>query len=184
MSPETHLMILLGGDAGLRLGEIVALEWGDIDLHARRMVVQRADWLGQVNTPKGGRCRRLPLTQRLTSALKAGRHLRSNRVLSLENGSPFTRDRVIKAIRASERVAGVPHSGVHILRHTFCSHLAMRGAPAKAIQELAGHASLATTQRYMHLSPGATEDAIRLLDGASRLAPGSGEGSQERAVCN
>jgi hypothetical protein len=47
----------------------------------------------------------------------------------------------------------------------FCWHLAMKGAPSRAIQELAGHADLTTTQRYMHLSPAATEDAIRLLDG-------------------
>jgi len=40
----------------------------------------------------------------------------------------------------------------------------MRGAPARAIQELAGHADLSTTQRYTHLSPAATEHAIRLLD--------------------
>jgi len=40
----------------------------------------------------------------------------------------------------------------------------MRGAPARAIQELAGHEDLATTQRYMHLSPAAIESAIRLLD--------------------
>ena len=53
---------------------------------------------------------------------------------------------------------------MHILRHTFCSHLAMRGAPARAIQELAGHKDLSTTQRDMHLSPAAKEAAIRLLD--------------------
>ena len=76
----------------------------------------------------------------------------------------MTRDRVIKAIRGAQRAAGLPKAGVHLLRHTFCSHLAMRGAPARAIQELAGHADLTTTQRYMHLSPAATEDAIRLLD--------------------
>ena len=40
----------------------------------------------------------------------------------------------------------------------------MRGAPARAIQELAGHKNLSTTQRYMHLSPAALEGAIRLLD--------------------
>jgi site-specific recombinase XerD len=54
--------------------------------------------------------------------------------------------------------------GVHILRHTFCSHLAMRGAPARAIQEFAGHADLSMTQRYMHLSPAALDAAIRLLE--------------------
>jgi integrase len=42
---------------------------------------------------------------------------------------------------------------------------AMRGAPGKAIQELAGHEDLKTTMRYMHLSPAARESAIRLLDG-------------------
>ena len=82
----------------------------------------------------------------------------------MPDGSPITRDRVIKAVRGAQRIAGI-EQGVHILRHTFCSHLAMKGAPARAIHELAGHADLSTTQRYMHLSPAATEDAIRLLDG-------------------
>jgi site-specific recombinase XerD len=50
------------------------------------------------------------------------------------------------------------------MRHTFCSHLAMRGAPAKAIQELAGHADLSTTMPYMHLSPASLNQAIRLLE--------------------
>jgi integrase len=61
-----------------------------------------------------------------------------------------------------------------MLRHTFCSHLSMRGAPAGAIQALAGHQDLATTQRYMHLSPAAVESAIQLLDSPAVL-PGSGD---------
>jgi site-specific recombinase XerC len=43
-------------------------------------------------------------------------------------------------------------------------HLALLGAPARAIQELAGHQDLTTTQRYMHLSPAALETAVQLLD--------------------
>jgi hypothetical protein len=66
-------------------------------------------------------------------------------------------------LRAARR-AGLKNNGPHILRHTFCSHLAMRGAPARAIQELAGHKDLSTLQRYMHLSPAAIESAICLLD--------------------
>ena len=88
-------------------------------------------------------------------------------MLCLQDGTPITRDRVIKAIRSAQRVAASRQAGVHVLRHSFCSHLAMKGAPARAIQELAGHADLSTTQRYMHLSPAATEDAIRLLESSS-----------------
>ena len=73
-----------------------------------------------------------------------------------------------RVLRASHR-AKVSQDGVHILRHTFCSHLAMRGAPPRAIQELAGHRELGMTQRYMHLSPAALDGAIRLLDQPSIL---------------
>lgn len=68
--------------------------------------------------------------------------------------------------------------GVHILRHSFCSHLAMRGAPARAIQELAGHKDLAMTQRYMHLSPAALDAAIRLLEEPAG-PPRAGRGLQD-----
>jgi site-specific recombinase XerD len=66
-------------------------------------------------------------------------------------------------MRKAARRANVKPA-VHILRHTFCSHLAMRGAPARAIQELAGHQDLQTTQQYMHLSPSAVDAAIRWLE--------------------
>jgi site-specific recombinase XerD len=73
-------------------------------------------------------------------------------------------------VKRASRRAGLAHDGVHILRHTFCSHLAMRGAPARAIQELTGHAELSMTQRYMHLSPAALDAAIRLLDAPQNAA--------------
>ena len=104
--PDTYLMVLAGGDAGLRLGEIIALEWRDIDMAARRLTGERSDWLGHVNVPKGGRSRQLPMTQRLTAAVKAVRHLRGERVLCLPDGSPITRDRSIKAVRGAQRIAG------------------------------------------------------------------------------
>jgi hypothetical protein len=57
----------------------------------------------------------------------------------------------------------------------------MRGASPKAIQELAGHSSLTTTQRYMHLSPGAARDAIRLLEAPwqNRGKNGSSDNNEE-----
>jgi integrase len=70
-------MVLLDGDAGHWLGKIIALEWRDLDLTSRRLTVEPSDWLGHVTVPKGGRSRRLPMTQRLTAALKTARHLRS-----------------------------------------------------------------------------------------------------------
>jgi integrase len=158
-----HLIVLLGGEAGLRCGEIMALEWRDVDLGNRQLSVARSEWKGHVTAPKGGRVRHVPLTERLTEALKTTRHLRGPRVICDEKGQPLTQKVVQVTVRRVARRAQVK-PGVHILRHTFCSHLAMKGAPARAIQELAGHQDLTTTQRYMHLTPAALEAAIGLLN--------------------
>jgi integrase len=163
-SPDAYLVVLLGGEAGLRRGEIAALEWGDVDLKKRQICVQRAVWKGHTEAPKGGRLRYVPLTQRLTAALQAARHLRSGLVFADHNGKAVNEKIIADHVDHSARAAKLKHRGVHVLRHSFCSHLAMRGAPARAIQELAGHADLRTTQRYMHLSPAALESAIRLID--------------------
>ncbi len=166
--PNAELIVLLGGEAGLRCGEMIALEWADIDLGKRQACIQRSNWDGHITAPKGGRLRYIPLTKRLTQALREHRHLRSSLVICNERGAVLTRKVVRGCVVRAARRGHVQNDGVHVLRHTFCSHLAMRGAPARAIQELAGHANLSTTQRYMHLSPAAITDAIRLLDQPSR----------------
>src|SRR5258707_13583351 len=105
-------------------------------------------------------------------------------MLCRRNGLPLSAGVIKLHVERAAGRAQLNQSGVHRLRHTFCSHLAMRGAPARAIQELAGHKDLSTTQRYMHLSPAAIEGAIRLLDSSlPRTARGDyGEtGSTETA---
>lgn len=166
---RAHLIVLLGGDAGLRCGEIMALEWTDIDFSKRRMRIERSEWKGRVTVPKGGRARLVPMTTRLTQALRAHRHLQGPRVLCDGDGQSLSQKMVQLLVKRAAERANLARGGVHILRHTFCSHLAMRGAPVRAIQELAGHKNLTTTERYMHLSPAAIEGAIRLLE-----MPGSG----------
>ena len=165
---RSYLIALLGGEAGLRAGEIVALEWADVDLERRQIRVQHSDWRGELTAPKNGRIRFVGMTERLAAALRQHRHLRSRRVLCTNEGTPITRQGAWSRVRYAAQRAGVP-TGVHILRHTFCSHLAMQGAPMRGVQELVGHQSLAMTQRYSHLSPAALDATIRLLENRNKL---------------
>ena len=165
---ETRAAVLLGGDAGLRQGEIRALQWGDLDLEAGRIFVQRTDYRGYIGSPKGGRVRRLPMTERLRKALKASRHLKGPWVFCDLDGKMLSRTEIDTVLFRAVRKVGLRKIGWHTLRHTFCSHLAMRGVPARTIQELAGHASITTTMRYMHLTQSAVDDAIRILESGGR----------------
>ena len=70
---------------------------------------------------------KLQLTRRLAAALSAHRHLRGARVLCQDDGAPLTRPWVQGKMKRASRRAGMSHDGMHILRHSFCSHLAMRG---------------------------------------------------------
>ncbi len=63
--PQAQLVILLGGEAGLRCGEMIGLEWKDVDVDKRQLCVARSEWCGHVSVPKGGRIRYVPLTRRL-----------------------------------------------------------------------------------------------------------------------
>jgi integrase len=171
---STLVVVLLGGDAGLRRGEMIGLRWCDVDFRRQQLVIEQAVWAGIADAPKSGHGRIIPMTDALAAALRAHRHLRGERVLYTSDCEPVTakilRGWVASAQnRAQLRLAT---GALHILRHTFCSHLAMRGAPAKAIQELAGHENLMTTLRYMHLSPSARVGAIQLLN---RRPAGAGE---------
>lgn len=114
---ERQAIVLVGGDAGLRQGEMIALEWGDVDLVAGMLTVRRSAWRGIVGAPKGGRERKIPLTARLALVLKAHRHLRSDRVFCRSDGSPLTQSAIEAALRFSCKRAGLRVIGSHALRH-------------------------------------------------------------------
>lgn len=167
LGPQYHLLVLLAGDAGLRRGEIIALRYSDLDLRRRLMHVRRSVWNGIETETKGFRSRIVPTTEALAQALSGHRHLRGPRVLYTDDGKELTNKHVRSWFMQAQRRAGLEETGaIHRLRHTFCSMLAAKGAPVKAIQELAGHQHITTTMKYMHLSPADRQSAVSLLDKA------------------
>nr|WP_279627363.1 site-specific integrase [Myxococcus virescens] len=160
-------MITLALNTGLRIGELAALSWDCMDLASGRLVVKRNVYRGHLGTPKGGREREVPLNERALKALREyPQRIDSPWVFPQRDGG-FIRNpqhTCAEAILRNATRADIRPIGWHTLRHTFASHLAMRGVPLKAVQELMGHATIEMTMRYAHLSPDVKADAVRALD--------------------
>ncbi|MXW01323.1 MAG: tyrosine recombinase XerC [Holophagales bacterium] len=145
--------------SGLRVGELVALNWRDIDLGARVLrVVGKGD--RERMTPFGG-----PAEQALRQWLDAWEEVFRPRdgtddgnlepVFLNRNGGRLSARSVRRVIdRYVEETAQAAGAHPHALRHSFATHLLESGADLRSIQELLGHASLSTTQRYMHIDTG------------------------------
>jgi integrase/recombinase XerC len=134
---------------GIRCAELVGLDVAEVDLAGRMIRV-----LG-----KGRKERIVPFGSRAGSALEAylglrkTRPLRTSAVFVNARGGRLT-DRSVRLLVA-QRVRAVALArkvSPHTLRHSFATHLLERGADLRAIQELLGHASLSTTQRYTHVN--------------------------------
>jgi integrase/recombinase XerC len=94
-------------------------------------------------------------------------------VLVSAAGTPLDRHNMLRAFKAAAKRAGVDEGRTHDLRHTFASWLRHAGVDLDVVQDLLGHASLITTQRYTHLGE-SKHDAIRsALEGAD-FAPSGG----------
>jgi integrase len=178
-----HAMILCGLRAGLRQSELLELRWDDVDLVQKVLHIRRAIYDGVIDTPKGGGPRDVPMSDELVTALRAlPSRFAGGLVWPGEKGANLPKGQVKWPLWRACKRAGLRRVGWHVLRHTFASHLVMRGVPLKAIQELLGHEDIATTMRYAHLAPGVTRDAVLLLDAP---APPEGRvtvGSRSEAV--
>ena len=171
---DRALLELLYG-TGLRVGEAVALDLGDLSAGEVR-----------VRHGKGDKERHVPLGDKARQALDGYLALRSglahpksgfldgSALFVTRRGARIGQREVRRLVDAWAARAGVPPTHPHALRHSYATHLLGSGADLRAIQELLGHASLKTTARYAHV------DLQYLMDQYARH-PHAGKGSGDGA---
>lgn len=157
-------MIVIALNTGLRIGELIALHWSDVDLVKGRLRVTCNDWEGTLGTPKSGKNRDIPLNLAAQRAFKALPTQEFDRVFTDAHGSPRKYRQSNHALERICKQARLAPIQWHALRHTFASHLVMKGVPLKAVQELLGHGTQAMTERYAHLTPDVRRQAVAVLD--------------------
>lgn len=135
---------------GLRVSELTGLNWRDIDREVGMVMVRSG---------KGNKDRVVPIGEPALEALAAWRDAMpagaetDGAVFTNRRGGRLSTRSVEQIVARRQQMAGVGGSlSPHGLRHSFATHLLDHGADLRSIQEMLGHASLATTQRYTHVS--------------------------------
>jgi integrase len=165
-APNQRLAFLLAAYAGLRASEVRGLRWPDVDLGAGVITVRRGICHGIESTPKSGHGRVIPIAEPLRDALEAAKESRKSpwgEVAITRNGKPWGQSGLTQSFERAQERAELSGWSFHKLRHFFVTELCRRGAPTHVVQRLAGHADLATTQRYAHVVAGDAEKAIALF---------------------
>jgi integrase len=162
-NPYLAAIVILAVNTGMRKGEILGLEWERINVSTSTINLYQT---------KSGKPRGVPMNRAVYDALMALEPMPARR-----RGLLFTKrdHRAWGQIRtaftlALERAKIPVGFRFHDLRHTCASHMVMRGASLKDVQEILGHADYKMTQRYAHLSPAHLLAAVERLDGLTPAA--------------
>ena len=170
---DAAMLELLYG-SGLRVSELSGLDRGDVDLEGRSVRVLGKGKKERL-VPLGGKC--VEALQRYAGRRAELRHSRTGAqdpsALFLSTRGARLQVRVIQTLVHKYGALGAGRADLHphALRHTFATHLLDGGADLRAIQELLGHASLSTTQRYTHVS---VDHLLRVYDAAHPFARAKG----------
>ncbi|HEY9746578.1 MAG TPA: site-specific integrase [Oculatellaceae cyanobacterium] len=170
-NPYLHTVVVLALLTGGRQGEIMGLQWKDIDFKRRRVTF---------HDTKNGDRRSVPLTKQafdLLQGMSKVRRIDSPYVFARKDGKkPMEiRKRWEKAVKD----AGLEDFRFHDLRHTAASYLAMNGASLLEIADILGHKTLAMVKRYSHLTEGHTAAILeRMADAHFNESPTEASGSQ------
>lgn len=159
-------LFIVAAHTGLRRGELLALRWQDVSFIEARLTVERAvSGCTIAPTTKSGRFRMVPLADQAVLELEGLSRRdrfteRTDLVFCRADGCPLDGSALRKRFVRAQKAAEVRPRRFHDLRHTFGS-LAVRAFDPVAVQSMMGHASLRTTERYLHARP-RTGDAARL----------------------
>ncbi len=134
---------------GMRRGEILRLDWSDIDLDYGII---------HVHVSKSGSSRDIPILSSLKSVLLGMNPQASGRVF------PLSEKQVEYDFKTARNKAGINGLHFHDLRHTFASHFMMSGGLLSTLQLMLGHSDIRMTQRYAHFSPTYLQQAIKGVD--------------------
>jgi integrase len=154
--PQWRTFILVAVGTGLRLSELRALQWGDVDLERQRIRVSRNLTRAGESSPKSRRPRTVPLGRDLVEALRQWRMREAQPegelVFGRDDGEALTpgqvRDAMHRAAKAAELRRGLRPG---VLRHTFATQSAMAGVPINVVQAWMGHSDVRVTMRYAHV---------------------------------
>jgi integrase len=158
-------MILMALRTGMRQGELKGLQWSSVDWENRVVIVKHSycDREKNIGSPKNNRIRSIPLDADLYEVLYRARKL-TGYVFTNAKGGPLNHSWLSYHLYNLCTRAGLRRIRWHTLRHTFASHLAMKGVPLNTVQALLGHSTILMTMRYAHVAPSTMRAAIELLN--------------------
>lgn len=166
---QDRLLLMFAVRTGARAGEMLALEWGDVDFHSAMIMFRRSRTRGVTSpTPKNRKGRSVPMAEALAAALKSHRHLRGELVFCQADGSPLTLWHLHGALIRASRKAGLRAIRFHDLRHSYASILVKAGCPLAAVQKWLGHSTIQMTMRYAHLAPNDGREYLAAFDASEQ----------------
>jgi len=174
--PEHYTFFLCAFRTGMRLGELIALHWGDIDWNKKNINVERSFRRGVVNLPKNGKTHLVDMSDQLTEALSKLNVIRKKEALQEGRGEPFEiifhrnhdymdQKYIRRIFKRILKKSGMREQKPHIMRHTFASLLLSNGESPVYVKEQLRHSSIdITVDIYGHLIPSSNREAVNRLD--------------------
>jgi len=174
--PGLYPILLCAARTGMRQGELVGLQWGDIDFHGGFIEVRRGVVLRQVTTTKSHKIRRVDMSRHLQQELQRLKEVRQMEAMAEGRdlnpwvflspwGKRWDSRNLFRVWTSCLDATGIRHVRFHDLRHSFASALAHQGAPPKYVQSQLGHSSIQVTMDvYSHFFEKRSSEWVNRLD--------------------